>query len=74
MFEGSWDRDTHATHVFYKPMTAHYIRILPAEWFGKISVRIELLGCIGNYVDRMFFISFHEGTGKNRYVKIIYSK
>ena len=45
VFEGSWDRDTPVTHVFYTSVEAQYVRILPQEWHNHISVRFELLGC-----------------------------
>ena len=45
VFEGSWDRDTPVTHVFYTSVEAQYVRILPQEWHTHISIRFELLGC-----------------------------
>ncbi|XP_072025093.1 uncharacterized protein [Amphiura filiformis] len=45
VFEGSYDRDTNTTHLFYEPVKAHYVRIRPVEWHGQISMRVELLGC-----------------------------
>ncbi|XP_072025092.1 uncharacterized protein [Amphiura filiformis] len=48
VFEGSYDRDTNTTHLFYEPVKAQYVRIRPVEWHGQISMRVELLGCPGN--------------------------
>ena len=38
VFEGSWDRDTPVTHVFYTSVEAQYVRILPQEWHDHISI------------------------------------
>ncbi|XP_072025091.1 uncharacterized protein [Amphiura filiformis] len=45
VFEGSWDRDTHAVHLFHSLVEAQYVRIIPVEWNSHISLRLEILGC-----------------------------
>ncbi|XP_072025097.1 uncharacterized protein [Amphiura filiformis] len=45
VFPGSVDRDTPIVNTFQEPITAQYIRVVPIEWHGNISMRFELLGC-----------------------------
>ena len=47
IFEGSWAYDKPATHLFYEPVLAQYIRIRPIQWVNSISLRVELLGVLG---------------------------
>ena len=35
-------------HVLKPAITARFVRILPVAWYGHISMRIELYGCLGN--------------------------
>ena len=56
IFEGSWDRETRATHIFYTSVEAQYVRILPQEWHNHISIRFELMGCRSKL--KTFFLPF----------------
>ena len=47
MFSGNKDYDTVAYNTLIPPITTRYIRILPVQWQGHISMRIELYGCPG---------------------------
>ena len=42
-------------HDFNPPIRARYIRFLPQEWVGHISMRVELYGCQGTGGFRLFF-------------------
>uniref|UniRef100_H3AVX0 EGF like repeats and discoidin domains 3 n=1 Tax=Latimeria chalumnae TaxID=7897 RepID=H3AVX0_LATCH len=46
VFQGNFDNDTHRKNVINPPIYARYIRILPWSWYGRITLRAELLGCI----------------------------
>ncbi|XP_072035554.1 uncharacterized protein [Amphiura filiformis] len=45
IFDGNTDRTTVVTNLFLVPVIASFIRIIPTEWNGHISMRFELLGC-----------------------------
>ncbi|XP_069792364.1 EGF-like repeat and discoidin I-like domain-containing protein 3 isoform X2 [Narcine bancroftii] len=45
VFQGNFDNDTHRKNVLDPPIYAQYIRILPWSWYGRITLRTELLGC-----------------------------
>ncbi|XP_072042884.1 alpha-N-acetylgalactosamine-specific lectin-like [Amphiura filiformis] len=45
IFDGNTDQTTVVTNLFHTPVIASYIRILPTEWYGHISIRFELVGC-----------------------------
>lgn len=45
VFQGNFDNDTHRKNVIDPPIYARYIRILPWSWYGRITLRSELLGC-----------------------------
>ncbi|XP_072372322.1 EGF-like repeat and discoidin I-like domain-containing protein 3 isoform X1 [Scyliorhinus torazame] len=45
VFQGNFDNDTHRKNVIDPPIYAQYIRILPWSWYGRITLRTELLGC-----------------------------
>ena len=49
VFEGSWDRDTPVTHLFFEAITVLHIRIHPVQWYMNIAMRFELLGCVGKF-------------------------
>uniref|UniRef100_A0A8B9HAL9 EGF-like repeats and discoidin I-like domains 3a n=1 Tax=Astyanax mexicanus TaxID=7994 RepID=A0A8B9HAL9_ASTMX len=42
---GNFDNDTHRKNVIDPPIYARFIRILPWSWYGRITLRAELLGC-----------------------------
>nr|WFD50011.1 nectin variant 3 [Paracentrotus lividus] len=44
VFVGNGDRSTQVTNYFAPPFTARFVRVLPDEWHGHISMRIEILG------------------------------
>ncbi|XP_025023304.1 EGF-like repeat and discoidin I-like domain-containing protein 3 [Python bivittatus] len=45
VFQGNFDNDTHRKNVIDPPIYAQHIRILPWSWYGRITLRSELLGC-----------------------------
>lgn len=45
VFQGNFDNDTHRKNVIDPPIYARLIRILPWSWYGRITLRIEILGC-----------------------------
>nr|CAB3263786.1 lactadherin-like [Phallusia mammillata] len=45
LFSGNSDRNSPVTNMFYLPITAHKLRILPTKWRGHISLRHEYLTC-----------------------------
>ncbi|KAL9987547.1 hypothetical protein ACROYT_G001872 [Oculina patagonica] len=45
-FAGNRDQYTIKRHVLYTPIRARYIRFLPMAWYGHISMRVELYGCL----------------------------
>uniref|UniRef100_A0A5F9CD35 EGF like repeats and discoidin domains 3 n=1 Tax=Oryctolagus cuniculus TaxID=9986 RepID=A0A5F9CD35_RABIT len=45
VFQGNFDNDTHRKNVINPPIYARHIRILPWSWYGRITLRSELLGC-----------------------------
>ena len=50
VFEGSWNVDTPATHLFYTAVMGQYINIIPktlSVGVDGVAVRCEILGCKG---------------------------
>uniref|UniRef100_A0A673WE43 EGF like repeats and discoidin domains 3 n=1 Tax=Salmo trutta TaxID=8032 RepID=A0A673WE43_SALTR len=45
VFQGNFDNDTHRKNVIDPPIYARFVRILPWSWYGRITLRAELLGC-----------------------------
>lgn len=45
IFQGNFDNETHRKNVLDPPIYARFIRILPWSWYGRITMRAELLGC-----------------------------
>ncbi|MGH0175674.1 UNVERIFIED_CONTAM: hypothetical protein FKN15_071113 [Acipenser sinensis] len=45
VFQGNFDNDTHRKNGIDPPIYARFIRILPWSWYGRITLRAELLGC-----------------------------
>ena len=43
-FDGNTDENSVVYHDLNAPITARYIRILPVEWEGEISMRVEQIG------------------------------
>ena len=44
--DGNIDENSVVYHDLNPSITARYIRFLPAEWEGEISMRVELYGCV----------------------------
>ena len=44
--DGNIDENSVVYHDLNPSITARYIRFLPAEWEGEISMRVELCGCV----------------------------
>ena len=42
---GNKDQNTLVINDLIEPIKAQYVRILPQEWHGHISMRMELYGC-----------------------------
>ena len=47
MFEGNWNYNHNATHMFAQDITAQYIRVLPLAFVSYPFLRLEILGCKG---------------------------
>uniref|UniRef100_A0A3P9N9A7 EGF like repeats and discoidin domains 3 n=3 Tax=Poecilia reticulata TaxID=8081 RepID=A0A3P9N9A7_POERE len=45
VFQGNFDNDTHRKNVIDPPVYARFVRILPWSWYGRITLRVEILGC-----------------------------
>ena len=45
-FDGNKDKNSVVYHDLNPPIIARYIRFLPVEWKGEISVRVELYECV----------------------------
>ena len=45
-FDGNIDENSVVYHDLNPSITARYIRFLPVEWEGEISLRVELYGCV----------------------------
>ena len=48
VFEGNTDRYTHVEQKLPEPISLTAIRIRPVSWNIKISMRFELIGCLGS--------------------------
>ncbi|XP_022796963.1 uncharacterized protein LOC111335346 [Stylophora pistillata] len=46
-FVGNRDQETVVYHKLSTPIQARFIRIRPKSWYGWISLRMELYGCLG---------------------------
>jgi len=58
VFDGNKDRDSIVYHKLKSPIQARFIRLRPTAWYGHISMRMELYGCLGN--------ATHPGSRGNR--------
>ncbi|XP_022252614.1 hemocytin-like [Limulus polyphemus] len=45
VFTGNSDQNTPITNKFDKPLKVRFVRIVPFQWKGWISLRLEILGC-----------------------------
>ncbi|XP_049325040.1 EGF-like repeat and discoidin I-like domain-containing protein 3 isoform X1 [Astyanax mexicanus] len=45
IFQGNSDNETHRKNVIDPPIYARFLRIIPWSWYGRITMRAELLGC-----------------------------
>ncbi|CAB1331715.1 unnamed protein product, partial [Coregonus sp. 'balchen'] len=45
IFPGNSDNNVHKKNLFEPPFYARFVRILPWAWHGRITLRMELLGC-----------------------------
>ncbi|XP_069480399.1 lactadherin isoform X1 [Ambystoma mexicanum] len=45
IFPGNNDNDSHKKNIFDPPFYARFVRVLPHSWHGRITLRVELLGC-----------------------------
>ena len=45
-FDGNIDKNSVVYHDLNPRITVRYIRFLPVEWEGEISMRVELYGCV----------------------------
>lgn len=44
-FFGNTNNSDHVKNYIYPPIFSRFIRIIPKNWMGSITMRIELLGC-----------------------------
>ncbi|XP_027707526.1 lactadherin isoform X2 [Vombatus ursinus] len=45
IFLGNSDNNSHQKNIFETPFYSRFVRILPVAWHGRITLRVELLGC-----------------------------
>ncbi|XP_074090220.1 lactadherin isoform X2 [Macrotis lagotis] len=45
IFRGNSDNNSHHKNIFETPFYSRFVRILPVAWHGRITLRVELLGC-----------------------------
>lgn len=45
MFEASSDGHTMALNSLFPPIIARYLQIWPQRWHGRVSVKVQVLGC-----------------------------
>ncbi|XP_076328320.1 mucin-5B-like isoform X2 [Tachypleus tridentatus] len=45
VFTGNNDQNTPVTNKFDEPLKVRFVRIIPFQWKGWISLRLEILGC-----------------------------
>nr|XP_061826788.1 venom prothrombin activator pseutarin-C non-catalytic subunit-like isoform X1 [Nerophis lumbriciformis] len=45
IFRGNDDNNEHVKNFIYPPIFSRFIRIVPRNWKGSITMRVELLGC-----------------------------
>ena len=45
MYEANRDQNTIVVNTLEAPIKARFIRLEPQEWYGHISMRMELYGC-----------------------------
>ncbi|XP_020820516.1 lactadherin isoform X2 [Phascolarctos cinereus] len=45
IFLGNSDNNSHQKNIFETPFYSQFVRILPVAWHGRITLRVELLGC-----------------------------
>ncbi|XP_066270085.1 EGF-like repeat and discoidin I-like domain-containing protein 3 [Branchiostoma lanceolatum] len=50
VFPGSAGRNIPVTNLLNNPVDARYVRFLPQTWYGRISMRAEVVGCDTNAV------------------------
>ncbi|XP_020623472.1 EGF-like repeat and discoidin I-like domain-containing protein 3 [Orbicella faveolata] len=58
---GNTDQDTVVYHVLNPPIRARYIRFRPVAWYGWISMRVELYGCLQDSCRSLKFASPVDG-------------
>ncbi|KAM9183218.1 lactadherin isoform 1-T1 [Dugong dugon] len=46
IFRGNSDNNSHKKNMFETPFKARFIRVLPVAWHNRITLRVELLGCM----------------------------
>ena len=51
VFSGNKDAVSVRYNKLIQPITTHFIRILPQLWHNHITMRVEIYGCQGTYVD-----------------------
>ncbi|XP_067114807.1 EGF-like repeat and discoidin I-like domain-containing protein 3 [Osmerus mordax] len=49
VFQGNLDNNTHRKNVIEPPIYGRFLRLVPWSWYGRITVRMELLGCADEY-------------------------
>ncbi|XP_050525527.1 hemocytin [Daktulosphaira vitifoliae] len=45
IFRGPYDHKVKEKQIFFLPIEARYIRIIPKSWHNEIAIKISLLGC-----------------------------
>ncbi|XP_055791991.1 EGF-like repeat and discoidin I-like domain-containing protein 3 isoform X2 [Salvelinus fontinalis] len=45
VFQGNVENDTHRKNSVQPPIYGRFLRLIPWSWYGRITLRMELLGC-----------------------------
>lgn len=49
VFQGNFDNNTHRKNAIEPPIFSRFLRLIPWSWYGRITMRMELLGCSEEY-------------------------
>ena len=66
---GSKDQNTVFISDLIQPIRAQYVRILPQEWYGHISLRMELYGCDSGKIFVMSRATF-SNRGQSHHLRV----
>ena len=62
IFQANRDYHSVVSNVMVPAVHARYIRVLPYTWYGRITLRLELLGCLSVVPGRYWSFAFTSST------------